>query len=128
MKVKGMFLRMAVAAVLSCAVCSGTLSPLQEGFRQVTNFPNPFDSRVEKTTIQYTLEADSDVAVRIYDLFGNIVREFHFGFTGRGTNRLVWDGTNEAGEKVAKGGYIVVMEIANSERTVLASRKVGVIH
>lgn len=128
MKLKEMLARMAVAAALACTVCVSALSPLQEGFRSVTNFPNPFDSRVEKTTILYTLEADSDVVIRIYDLFGYVVRQYNIGFTYRGANRLVWDGTNEAGEKVAKGGYIVVMEIANADRKVMASRKVGVIH
>lgn len=128
MKVKGMIIKMAAAAVLSCTVCASALSPLQDGFKAVTNYPNPFDSRVEKTVIQYTLEADSSVAVRIYDLFGNTVREYSFGLESRGTNSLVWDGTNEAGEKVAKGGYICVMEIMNEDSKMLAVRKIGVIH
>ena len=126
---RGLIIRMAAAAAIVILLAfSASISPLQEGFRAVTNYPNPFDSRVEKTTILFTLDSDSAVSVRIYDLFGNIVRDYNFGMISRGPNRLVWDGTNEAGEKVAKGGYICVMEIANDRAKLIASRKIGVIH
>lgn len=118
----------AAAAMIVFLAGNAPISSFSEGFKALTNYPNPFDSRVQATTILFSLETDSVVSARIYDLFGNIVRDYNFGAVGRGPNRLVWDGTNESGDKVAKGGYICVMEIANDRTRVLASRKIGVIH
>jgi flagellar hook assembly protein FlgD len=94
----------------------------------VTNYPNPFDSRSERTTILFSLAQESQVYVAIYDLLGNLVRQFPSMIEEAGTTSIVWDGTNEAREKVAKGGYLVLI-VANSESgTVQAIRKVGVLH
>ena len=125
----GMLTRMVlVAAAVVFFAGNAAISPFQEGFKALTNYPNPFDSRLGSTTILFTLESDSEVSARIYDLFGNIVRDYNFGMISRGPNRLVWDGTNEAGDKVAKGGYICVMQMTGEQTKVVASRKIGVIH
>ena len=125
---KGMLTRMVLAAAMVFFAGNASISPLQEGFKALINYPNPFDSRLESTTILFNLESDAAVSARIYDLFGNIVRDYNFGMISRGANRLVWDGTNEAGDKVAKGGYICVMQINGEQVKVVASRKIGVIH
>ena len=94
----------------------------------VTNYPNPFDSRSERTTILYSLAQDSQVRIAIYDLMGNLVRQFPSMQQDAGTSSIVWDGTNDSREKVAKGGYLVLV-VANSESgTVQVIRKVGVLH
>jgi flagellar hook assembly protein FlgD len=94
----------------------------------VTNYPNPFDSRSERTTILFSLAQDSQVHVAIYDLLGNLVRQFPSKQESAGTASIVWDGTNDDREKVAKGGYLVLV-VANSETgTAHAIRKVGVLH
>ncbi len=101
------------------------------GIEQFINYPNPFDSRREGTTIAYTLPEDAAVRVRIYDLFGYQVKEFSFsaGEMGahNGANLIQWDGTDGTGDKVSKGGYICRVTVEGS-RPVNGIRKIGVIH
>jgi flagellar hook assembly protein FlgD len=93
----------------------------------VSNYPNPFDSRSQNTTIVYNAGYNSDVTVKIYDLFGNLVREYNQVKTN-GENQIEWDGTDSDGSKVAKGGYICAIEILNGMSKSIATRKIGVIH
>ncbi|MBI4346137.1 MAG: hypothetical protein HY553_04740, partial [Elusimicrobia bacterium] len=102
----------------------------------VSNFPNPFDSRKGgpegKTTITYTLGADSDVTITIYDLLGYVVKIFHFqpGAAGAraGPNFVPWDGRNGQGNPVAKGGYVARIKAGSGAGTATVIRKIGVIH
>ena len=102
----------------------------------VSNAPNPFDSRKGglegQTQISYSLIQDVPVRVTLYDLLGFRVRQWSFSAGqngGRlGTNRFLWDGTNETGQKVSKGGYIAQIEIETPESVVTVIRKIGVIH
>ena len=102
----------------------------------LTNFPTPFDSRksgVEGTTvISYQLAKDAKVTVEIYDLLGLKVRGWDFapGVNGgrQNANTLTWDGTNEAGQKVSKGGYLAEIVVEVPETTATVIRKIGVIH
>ena len=106
----------------------GERGSLLEG---LTNYPNPFNSRAETTSIAYQLPSDLPVRVRIYDLFGYQVKEFDFapGEMGArlGNNTIIWDGTDESGQKVAKGGYVCQVMV-EGERPVRGIRKIGVIH
>ena len=94
----------------------------------VSNYPNPFDSRNENTTIVYSVSQEGSARMLIYDLLGNLVKEYPSNYIGIGTNKVMWDGTNEAGQKVAKGGDICVVEIINDSNRILTVRKIGVIH
>src|SRR3954464_8586090 len=115
----------------------GSRAGLPEGLiNDLTNYPNPFDSRKSglegQTVIAYSLVQDAPVSVEIYDLLGHKVRGWKFwaGVNGgrSGANSITWDGTNELGQKVSKGGYIAEIVIETSQTTVTAVRKIGVIH
>ena len=98
---------------------------------QVFNNPNPFDSRVDNTTIYYTLNADADVEAYIYDMFGYLVKKWSFaaGFDGGKTdNSIVWDGCNLYGDKVSKGGYVFILKATTNGITMTKKYKIGVIH
>jgi len=103
---------------------------------EVINYPNPFDSRKAglegQTQVAYRLDRDAPVTVTLYDLLGMRVRRWQFGAGlngGRqGTNSFNWDGTNEAGNKVSKGGYIAQIEIDLPGAVVSVIRKIGVLH
>ena len=104
--------------------------------QDVSNAPNPFDSRKGgrdgQTQISYTLSQDSPVRITMYDLLGFRVRRWDFsaGQNGAksGHNAFLWDGTNEASQKVSKGGYIAQIEVETPSAVVTVIRKIGVIH
>jgi len=107
-----------------------------EVISNLTNYPNPFDSRksgaLGQTTLEYQLSVDARVSLVIYDLLGMKVKgwDLNSGDNGarQGMNRILWDGTNEAGQKVSKGGYIAEIQIETPQTTVTAIRKIGVLH
>ena len=117
-----------VLAGLAVAAWAGAMPVTHEAARFVTNYPNPFDSRSEHTTITYSLPGESEVRVRIYDLLGNVVREYPARKECPGIGRVVWDGTDAKGEKVARGGYICVLEVRSNALQYSATRKIGVVH
>ncbi len=102
----------------------------------VINVPNPFDSRKSglkgQTQIVYRLDKDVPVTVTLYSLTGFRVRRWQFtaGQNGgrEGVNYFSWDGTNEYGQKVSKGGYLAQIEINLPGAVVSVVRKIGVIH
>lgn len=72
------------------------------------NFPNPFNP---ETWIPYQLATDSDIAIRIYNTSGHVVRTLFTGHQMSGyylsrSKAAYWDGRNEIGEQVASGVYI----------------------
>jgi len=75
-------------------------------------FPNPFGSiNVDQTQIFYHLQRSSTVTITIYDSFGNEVWTRHFEQNGpggqTGDNIVPWDGTNNKGQLVASGIYLI---------------------
>jgi hypothetical protein len=102
----------------------------------VSNFPNPVDTRrggeEGKTNIVYILNQDAEVTITLYDLLGYKVFEWNFspGSNGgkKGANRIPWDGSNEAGQKVSKGGYIAHIKVKSDRGVITAIRKIGIIH
>jgi len=84
---------------------SWAMPPEQSALLQ--NFPNPFNP---DTWIPYQLKKDSDVAIKIFSVSGELVRELELGhkFAGLYINQdraAYWDGKNESGEDVANGVY-----------------------
>ncbi len=84
------------------------------------NYPNPFGEGESLTTITYTLNSTTAnalasnggrVALRIFDVFGNLVKTFTNPPANEGENACPWDGRNDRGQKVANGGYIAVLEL-----------------
>lgn len=90
------------------------------------NFPNPFNP---ETWIPYTLAADAEVQVRIYDVQGALVRQLDIGRqrAGRYLNRQTatyWDGRDQSGASVASGVYFYTLETdAFSETRRMVIRK-----
>ncbi len=113
-----------------------------EVISDVTNYPNPVDTRkggIEgKTCINYLLASDAQVDIVIYDLLGYRVMGWSFaagspgGMQGSQPNSCVpaggWDGTNESGQKVSKGGYLAQIKVGGAKGSTTVIRKIGVIH
>jgi hypothetical protein len=104
----------------------------KEVISELSNYPNPFDSRRETTKIIYRLNQPTDVILEIYDLGGYLVKTFSAksGEKGGrvGYNELEWDGRDSNGEKVAKGVYLLLIKATCGGKGAKKIRKIGVIH
>jgi len=78
-----------------------------ETFMLSQNFPNPFNAT---TCLEYGLPYDTQVEVEVYNLLGRKVRTLVQGRQKAGFYRVVWDGSDELGRKLASGIYICVMK------------------
>jgi hypothetical protein len=94
-----------------------------DGITDVSNYPNPFDSRKEKTTIHFGMGSGGEATVTIFSIYGRLIRSLNVGGVA-GSNEVVWDGTDESGTKVSKGMYLAVIEGGGSKIV----HKIGVIH
>lgn len=92
---------------------------------------NPFDPREAPVNLHYNLNANSDVTIAIYDLFGNLVRTLRFPAGSNGglvSNDISWDGRNGEGDVVANGGYILQIVARDSQGNESKARyKIGVV-
>ncbi len=71
------------------------------------NFPNPFNPA---TTIHYDVKAGGgQVSLRIFDVSGRVVRTLVDGRQTEGAKSVTWNGTNDAGQRVASGIYFYRM-------------------
>jgi len=70
--------------------------------------PNPFGP---STSLQFSLPAESDVALAIYDVAGRRVRTLVSGPRPAGMNRVDWNGRDETGNAVASGTYFARLVI-----------------
>jgi len=83
------------------------------------NYPNPFNP---ETWIPYQLKEDSEVTIRIYNVTGELIREFRLGHKPVGLyvsqDRAVhWDGTNNAGDRVSSGVYFYNIQAGSYSST-----------
>lgn len=65
-------------------------------------YPNPFNPA---TTIRFGLMEAGNVALRIYDVSGRLVRVLAEGRRGAGRHSVTWDGTDGSGGAVSSGVY-----------------------
>jgi hypothetical protein len=82
--------------------------------------PNPF---TESTEIRFDLPWTAPVTVSIHDVAGRLIRTLADGPQDAGSHRLVWDGRNAAGSRVAAGVYYYRLETG----TLAQSRKIVVL-
>jgi hypothetical protein len=68
----------------------GDLVP--DNFALAQNYPNPFNPA---TTVEFSLPVRSDYSLKIYNVTGQLVKEF-VGTENAGTHQIVWDATSNA--------------------------------
>jgi hypothetical protein len=88
---------------------------LPSSFHLKQNFPNPFNA---ETTIVFTLAESAFVELVIYNSKGQVVRTMLQGQKAAGEHRLVWDGTDGRGRRVASGRYVAKMKGVGFEREI----------
>lgn len=74
------------------------------------NFPNPFNPN---TKLGFGVPEDARVKITIYNLLGQQVKTLVNEDMLAGYRFIVWNGTNQFGQSVTSGMYIVVMESKN---------------
>ena len=67
------------------------------------NYPNPFNP---STTLRYALPEQSDVKIAVYDMIGRKVRTLVNDSQDAGYKSVIWDATNDYGERVGAGIYL----------------------
>ncbi len=90
-------------------VQSGNFITIPRTFSLSQNYPNPFNN---STTIKFALPKEGKVSLKIYNVVGQLVREFS-EFYDAGFHSISWDGTNTKGEKVSSGVYLYKLETEN---------------
>ncbi len=72
-------------------------------------YPNPFNPSL---TIEYLLPQPSAVTITVYDLLGRQIKEFHNSGQTAGRHKIIWNGENQDGERVASGIYLLKVSSA----------------
>ncbi len=90
------------------------LTGIPQEFNLFQNFPNPFNP---STTIRYSVIQPGNVSIRIYDILGREVKTLLNEIKAAGTYNLVWNGVNNAGDKVSSGIYLYRMESGSFVQT-----------
>jgi hypothetical protein len=95
--------------------------PLQ--FRLAQNYPNPFNP---STTIEFEVpETDAGfvlIALEVYNTMGQRIRTLAQGSYEAGRHRVVWDGSDSDGKRVASGVYyyrLVAPEYQSAKKMIL---------
>jgi hypothetical protein len=78
------------------------------------NFPNPFNPT---TTVSYSVPKSGQVNVMVYDLLGNLVKTLVNKVQQPGQYQIVWDATNDQGQVVPTGNYILKMVAGDFTQT-----------
>ncbi len=87
---------------LSLTLRAGGDDDLPKAFRLDQARPNPFR---ETATISFAVPRFAPVTIEIFDVAGRLVRRLHAGETDPGYHRIVWAGTDDAGQRLFGGLY-----------------------
>ncbi len=75
--------------------------------------PNPFNPT---TAIAFAVPETGDVRLAVYDVAGRCVRELLASRLAAGEHRVVWDGRNDVGQRLASGVYFCRLKTASGTR------------
>ena len=86
--------------------------PLAFDLRQ--NYPNPFNG---ETQVEFTLAAEADVSLQVYDMLGRPVTSLASGVSTAGRHLLTWSASDENGTPLPSGVYLIRLSIDGQSRT-----------
>lgn len=78
------------------------------------NYPNPFNP---ETTITFTLAAQEEITLHVYDVRGRHVRTLADGMTAAGAHEIVWNGRNDNGNPAGAGIYFCRLQTGEGSFT-----------
>ncbi|MGD9898676.1 MAG: choice-of-anchor D domain-containing protein [Calditrichaceae bacterium] len=89
---------------------------LPVNFKLSQNYPNPFNP---ETSIRYEMPGEGMVSVDIYDILGRRVKNIYANeFKEAGYHKIIWDGSNNTGQKVASGIYFLHLKSGQYSKTI----------
>ena len=89
-------------SIISSGSIDLIFSPIPDQFGLSQAYPNPFNPR---TTIEYALPVEAEIALSIYDMQGRLITYLAQGLESAGYHKAVWDGS-----QYASGLYFIRME------------------
>lgn len=93
----------------------------------VTFYPLVRDGYADSTRFSYKINRTAQVVATVTaNATGRRVKKVALGSVASGTRSWAWNGTNDAGSKVATGGYTITMAATSSGKTLRAARSVKV--
>ncbi len=104
------------ASISSLTSSSANLLTIQayENAVKTMNYPNPFDPDEKDTTIQYYLNEEADVEIKIYTIGGELVNSWEISsgseYANKQINAFPWNGRNGKGRIVENGIYVCSIE------------------
>lgn len=75
--------------------------------RLLRNYPNPFNP---VTKIQFVLDRDARVTLRVFDVQGRAVRTLVDSYLTSGPRVVGWDGKDDVGRTMASGSYFLRLQ------------------
>jgi hypothetical protein len=78
------------------------------------NWPNPFNP---ETTLSYALPESGEVELAVFNVLGQKVKTLVSGHQEAGAYEVIWDGSDESGNKVASGIYFYRAKINDFSKT-----------
>lgn len=76
------------------------------------NTPNPFS---KLTSIDYALNVDSRVVLKIYSCTGQLIKTLVDEYQEFGLHSILWNGNDDTGEKVPSGIYFISMKLFSED-------------
>ncbi|NUN10307.1 MAG: T9SS type A sorting domain-containing protein [Ignavibacteriaceae bacterium] len=86
----------------------------EAGFSLNGNYPNPFKNI---TNINFSLPAESEVNIIIYNLLGRRERVIRGGNYSSGAHSIAWDGRDDSGKPLPQGAYFFAIEAGAGIKT-----------
>jgi hypothetical protein len=90
--------------------------PSQSSYQEVVlgqNHPNPSPGL---TKMDYSLGSGGDVAIKVYDSVGKLVRELVEGLKAPGKHTTVWDARDNKGAVLPNGTYFYQIEVNGARK------------
>lgn len=75
--------------------------------RLLRNYPNPFNPA---TKIQFVMDRDAQVTLRVFDVQGRVVRSLLDSYLSAGPRVISWDGRDDSGRTLPSGTYFLKLQ------------------
>jgi len=85
-------------------------------FKLEQNYPNPFNS---STTFKFQIAKTEEVKITIYSITGQKIKTIEKRKMDPGYYKVSWNGTNQSGQKVSSGVYMVRMQAGTFRKNVM---------